>query len=235
MKSIAAVLKFLTIWGRFTRHPPTPELIGAGAVYFPLVGLTFGLVLALLNRALGLYLESEVLSITLVMTLIIGTGAIHLEGMKNTFDATPQRSLRPTIAAQRIFGLLATLFTVLFKIRAIDIMEDKLTLGLLLTPAFARWALVIFLYGAHQRCEESTRLIAANIKLWHLLVTTAAMLALALYLSGRSGLWVALSVSVIALLARSLLSRWHGVLTHDNLGAVVEISEVLSLILVASL
>ena len=33
-------------------------------------------------------------------------------------------------------------------------MDEKLTFSLLLTPVLARWALVIFLYGYHDRCER---------------------------------------------------------------------------------
>jgi cobalamin synthase len=94
---------------------------------------------------------------------------------------------------------------------------------------------VIFLYGDHLRFEETPRPIAAQIKLWHLLAGTLATLALAVYFLGRKGLWIGLAVSLFALLARSLLYRRHGVLTHDHVGAVVELGEALSLILLASL
>jgi hypothetical protein len=66
-------------------------------------------------------------------------------------------------------------------------------------------------------------------------VTTAAILGLAFYFLGRKGLWIGLSLSVLALLTRSLLHRRHAVLTQENFGAMVEISEALSFILLASL
>jgi len=95
--------------------------------------------------------------------------------------------------------------------------------------------LVIFICGYHDRCEETARRIAENVRFWHLLVTTIAILGLAVSLLGRKGLWIGLSLSVLALLMRSLLHRRHGVLTHDNFGAVIELSEMLSLILLAAL
>ncbi len=123
----------------------------------------------------------------------------------------------------------------LFKIRAIDVINDKLTVSLLLTPVLARWALVLFIYGYHDRCEEIPRRIAENVRVWHLLASTLASLGLAYYLLGRKGLWIGLALSIMTLLVRSFLHRRHAVLSHDNFGAVIELDEMLCLILLASL
>jgi len=235
MQSLIAAFKYLTVWGRINPQQPTPEAIGAAAVYFPVVGLFLGLVLALLNHGLGLYLESQLLSIFLIGFLVIGTGAVHCDGVKKTFDALLSDRIRETNARENTFGSIAVLLLILCKIRAVDLLDDKITLSLLLTPAFARWTLVIFICGYHDRCEESARWIAEKLRFWHLLVTTVAILGLAVYLLGRKGLWIGLSLSLLALLARSLLHRRHAVLTHDNFGAMIELSEMLTLILLASL
>jgi cobalamin synthase len=134
-----------------------------------------------------------------------------------------------------ILGFIAIVFVILFKTGAIDVMDERLAVSLLLTPVVARWALVIFIYGYHDRCEEIPRVIAENVKFWHLLATTLFALGLAVYLLGRKGLWLGLALSVFALLLRTLLHRRHAALTHDNFGAVIEWSEALSLILLASL
>jgi len=235
MQRLIAAFKYLTIWGRINPQRPTPEAIGAAAVYFPLVGLFFGLVLALLNYGLGLYLEAQLLSVFLIGFLIFITGAGHCDGVKKTFDALLSHRIGVANAHENTFGSMAVLLLILCKIRAVDVLDDKTTLSLLLTPAFARWTLLIFVCGYHDRCEETARRIAENLRFWHLLVTTIAILGLAVYLLGRKGLWIGLSLSVLALLARSLLHRRHAVLTHDNFGAMIELSEMLTLILLASL
>ena len=208
-------------------------MIGTAAVFFPLVGLTLGLSLAMTNYVLVAYLDSEILNIVLITTLVVATGGIHLEGIKNTFDAIPTPTSKSR--GNETLGFVAIVLVILFKSGAADSMDEKLTLSLLLTPILARWALVIFIYGYHDRCEETPRLIAENVKLWQLVVATAATLALVVYFLGRKGLWISLSVSLFALLTRSLLHRRHALLTHDNFGAIIELGEVLSLILLASL
>lgn len=235
MQSLTAAFKYLTVWGRLIPKQPTPEAIGAAALYFPLVGLFLGLVLALLNYGLGLYLESQLLSIFLIGFLVIATGAVHCDGVKKTFDALLSDRIGGIAGRENTFGSIAVFLLILCKIRAVEVLDDKIALSLLLTPAFARWTLVIFIYGYHDRCEETARRIAGNLRFWHLLVTTIAILGLAVTSLGRKGLWIGLSLSVLALLARSLLHRRHAVLTHDNFGAMIELSEMLSLILFASL
>lgn len=233
MQGLVAAFKYLTIWGRLSARQPTPAMIGAAAIYFPLVGLVLGLLLVFLNYGLGLYLASEILNIVLIAFLLIATGATHLESTKSTFDAMAPKTAHATNS--HILGFIAIIFVILFKTSAIDVMDERLAVSLLLTPVAARWALVIFVYGYHDRCEETPRVIAEKVKFWHLLAATLFTLGLAVYLLGRKGLWLGLALSVFALLSRSLLHRRHAILTHDNFGAVIEWSEVLSLILLASL
>ena len=233
MKKLLAAAKYLTIWNRITGLQPAPETTGAAAFFFPLVGLVLGLLLATTNYLLAVYLDPEILSIALITTLIIATGGIHLEGLKHTCDSTAATTAVPR--GNETLGFVAIVLVILFKIGAADSMDEKLAVSLLLTPVFARWALVIFIYGAHDRCEEIPRRITENVKLWHLVVTTAATLGLAVYFLGRRGLWIGLSLSLFTLLTRTLLHRRQAVLTHDNFGAVIELGEAFSLILLASL
>ena len=229
MESALAAFKFLTLGGRFDAVENRPEQVGTGAPFFPLVGLLLGLVLALMNGTLESYLESEILGVALISMLIVMTGAIHLEGMQRTFDALPIDG-KPV----RVYGFLALLVIVLFKIRAAEVAGETRHLSVLLTPVFARWSLVIFLYGS-AAADASARAIAENVRAWHLLVTTTATLTFAAFLVGRTGLWIGLYLSLFTLLTRTYLHRRHGGVRCDNFGALIELSETLSLILFASL
>ncbi len=237
MKSAWAVVKFLTIIGRLATVGDNPQEVGRGALYFPLLGLVLGLVLALLDRLLEANLDAGLLSTALVAVLIIMTGAKHMEGLQSTFDAFHKKN-KGHGSAQRYgetFGWLAIVIVFAFKVRSIDIIGDKIYSSLLLTPAFARWALVVFLYGATSVAEGEARQIAENVKFWHLAVVSIVILGLAYYLLGRIGLWIGLSVSVFALLLRAVLQRCNGALTLDNFGALIELTETLSLMLLATL
>lgn len=236
MKSAFAAFKFLTLASRFDRTQASPQQVGAAIPYFPLVGILLGLVLVLLNRFLDPRLESEILGSLLIAFLALLTGAIHYQGLQNTFDAlSVKKGRREETGGSHAFGVLAIVFVVLLKVRAVEVTGETRSLGLLLTPLFARWSLVIFLYGAASIAEGTARILADNVKAWHLALTTVVTLALAAFLVGRTALWIGLCLSLFALLSRSYLRRRNDCIDSDNFGAVVELSETLSFVLFASL
>jgi len=235
VQSLVTAFKFLTILGHWSAPAKAPAGLGNAPLWFPLVGLAIGVVLAAINYLLTLHVDSEILSIVVIALLIVATGAMPLAGTKSTFDSMQW----PTAAARdrdgEIFGLAAIIIVTLLKVHAVDIMDDKVTANIFLAPALARWALVVLLYGYHDRCEEAMRSIAENTKLWHLAVTTLITLILATYLLGREALWIGLALSLLALLSRALLHRRHAILTQNNFGAVTDLGEALTLVLMAVL
>jgi adenosylcobinamide-GDP ribazoletransferase len=236
MKSALAVYRFLTFGGGFDPAQVTPQQTGAAILCFPLVGVFFGLVLVFLNRLLDPYLESEILGVILIAILALLTRATHYQGLQNTFN---ELSLKTELGAAKrqsgAFGVLAIAFVVLLKVRALEVTGETRNLGLLLTPMFARWSLVVFLYGSASVAEGTTRILAENVKAWHLALTTIVALTLAAFLMARTGLWIGLCVSLFTLLSRSYLRRRKGYIAPDNLGAIIELSETLSFVLFASL
>lgn len=186
-----------------------------------------------MNYSLAPYVDEEILTVAFIAALILATGGIHLAGLKQTFDARALADGRGS--EDSALGFIAVVLVILFKTAAANSMDEKLTLSLLLMPVLARWALVVFIFGCQDRCEEAARLAAANVKTWHLAIATAATLALVTYLLGRKGLLISFFLSVFALLIRDLLCRRRGLVTYANFGAVIELSEALSLVLLASL
>ncbi len=236
MKSALAAFKFLTFASRFDASGLSPRHVGSVAPYFPLVGIGLGLVLVVLNRLLDPRLESEILAVFLIAFLALLTGATHYEGLQKTFDTLSVKLGQSEEAGRgRAFGLLAILFVILFKVRALEVTGEARSLGLLLSPLLARWSLVVFLYGSVSFAAGSTRILADNLRAWHLALTTIVTLALAIFLTGRKALWIGLYLSVFALLSRSYLRRRNSQIDSDNLGAVIELSETLSFVLFASL
>ena len=236
MNSVLTAFKFLAVGVCFDQAQSRYERSAAAALFFPLVGLVIGVGLVIVNRAFEPHLESELLAVVLTATMLLFTRAVHLDGTLQTFERLVHgtavgESTQPT----HVQSWLVVLLVVLLKIRAIEVIGDTRTLSLLLTPVLARWSLVIFLYGAAPNAEAFVAAVARNVRGWHLLVTTTVTLAFAVYLVGRTGLWVGLCVSLFSLLTRIVLRRFNGAYTYDNLGALIELNEALSLVLFASL
>lgn len=235
MQSLVTAFKYLTILGRWRESARDPAGFSNAPLWFPLVGLVIGVILAAINYLLALQIHSEILSVLIIALLIVATGAMPLAGTKITFDSMQRPATVARDHGGEIFGFAAVLIVTLLKVHAIDIMDNKVAANIFLAPALARWALVVLLYGYHDRCEETMRPIAANTKLWHLAVTTLSTLVLATYLLGRQALWIGLALSLLALLSRALLHRRHAILTQNNFGAVTDLGEALTLVLMAVL
>lgn len=209
--------------------------VGVAVLCYPLAGLLLGLVLVLVNRVSAPYLSTEILALVLLTILIFATGGHHLAGTQETFNTLPTKtSLTNTAGPGHIYGLLAVLLVVLLKIRSIEVVGESRPFSLLLTPLLARWSLVLFLFGA-TTTDDATRRIAENMRSWHLIVATVMSLSLAAYVAGMQALWVALCLSLFALLARRYLQRRGGGVSLANCGALIELSEALSFALFASL
>jgi adenosylcobinamide-GDP ribazoletransferase len=235
VQSLVTAFKYLTILGRWRAPSSDPAGFGNAPLWFPLVGLVIGVVLAAINYLLALHVDSEMLSVLVIALLIVATGATPMAGTKSTFDSMQRPNQAARDGGAEIFGFAAIIIITLLKVRAIDIMDDNVAAKIFLAPGLARWALVVLLYGYHDRCEETMRPIAENTKLWHLAVTTVITLALATYLLGREALWMGLAVSLLALVSRAILHRRHAVLTQNNFGAVTDLGEVLTLVLMTIL
>lgn len=235
MQRFISAAKYLTIWGRFTVAGPSSGAVGAASIYFPLIGFLVGLVLALSNYALAPYVPTEILSIALIMVLIVLTGGSHLEDLYLTFAITASNTGSVDDRNNGALGTIAVVMVLLFKAAALDSIDQKVTVSLVVAPVLARWALLVFIFGYQERCGQIAKTIAQQLKLWHLFLATAGTLGLASYWLGRRGLWIALALSVLSLLIRNLFYRLRRIITSQQFGAVIELAETLSLSLMASI
>ncbi|MBI1994483.1 MAG: adenosylcobinamide-GDP ribazoletransferase [Deltaproteobacteria bacterium] len=228
MRSFVVALRFLTLFP-WPGKPLLSHEIGRSSPFFPVVGFFVGLILVLLNRLLEPYLESEILGIVLVAVLVVVTRAQHLQGLKVTFDEISFRVRREggKSGAPEVFGFLAVAVAFLLESRAIEVMGEVRSQGLLLAPVLGFWSVVIL--------EQKIAAVLDRVRGVHLFWATAMTLPLVIGFSGGVGLWITLWVSLLTLAAGSYLRRRQGGVTGDSFGAVAELSEALAMVLYASL
>ena len=215
---------------------PDARRAGVGVLCFPLAGLLLGLVLVFVNRVIAPYLSTEILALVLLMILILATGGHHLAGTQETFNTLPKTtSPSNSVDHWHIYGLIAVLLVVFFKVHSIEAIGESRAFSLLLTPLLARWSLVLFLFGSTTVAGDTVRRVVENVRSWHLVAATVMSLGFGFLIAGVPALWVALCLSLFALLARSFLQRREGGISLANCGALIEISEALSFTLFASL
>lgn len=225
-------LQFLTRLPIRLPGMPEPGQLGRSLLWYPLVGLLLGAVLALAALLLGSV--AAPLGAALLLALwVVATGGLHLDGLADMADAwvggfgDRERTLAimkdpccGPIAVVALLVLLLLKFTALWVL-----LEQGAWLGLLLAPLLARSAvLLLFLGTPYVREGGLGSAMAAHLPRqagWRVLCASV----LACLLAGWSGLLAVAAAAVLFVLLRRALLRRIGGTTGDTAGALLEVVE----------
>lgn len=243
MRRVAVAIAFLTR----LPVPGAPALdaaeVGRAAMFFPAVGALLGGLLAVAARILSPRLTPTLAAALLVALLALLTGALHLDGLADTADGFGGgRTAEDVLRIMRdhavgAFGATALVITLGVKVAAIAALVDgaNASTWLLLAPALARWtpvALGYFLPYARPEGGLGTSVTGReNGNLISFVGATVLALGLAVAAARAVGLIAFAAVAAYAA-AHGLACRQRiGGVTGDTLGAAIEISETLVLVL----
>ncbi|MBZ0169407.1 Cobalamin synthase [Candidatus Methylomirabilis lanthanidiphila] len=240
MTALMQALSFLTIVRLARRAGGEGAPTAWTAAWFPLVGLALGVGLVGLDRLLAFVLPRPVGSTLLVVAWVAVTGALHLDGLMDCADALPGvrgeadrlRILKdPALGA---FGVAAGCFAILLKVMALASTEGAMRLQALgLAPAMGRWAvlLVMRLFPYANRPNGGTGAgMTRTLGLRHLAVGTVVALVAGAACGFRGVAAMSLAGGVALLIAQYAGRRLPG-LTGDVYGAVIECTEMTTLLL----
>lgn len=208
-------------------------------IYFPIVGALIGCLLCLINLGLENLLLFNLAAIIIVAAWVLITGALHLDGLADTFDAlgsgkNKERMLE-IMRDSRIgaFGAIALILAIMLKFSAVLSLPGLKPNALILAPALGRfslvWPLFIFPYG---RKEGKAKIFFENVSLKPAIISTVISLVLSILAFRVSGIIIFAVISALSLIIAAFFNNKFSGLTGDNLGALVEITEILTLILV---
>lgn len=232
-------LQFLTIVPPLVRRTPRPDDLGRGEAFFPLVGLLLGLGIAAVDQAITPIMAPLVRDIVLVMVLAVVTGALHLDGVVDTFDglftgSTAERRLeimRDPRAGS--YGVVALILLLMLKVAALGSLPPALrTPAIILAPCIGRWGIVLATGTfAYARREGMGRTFKESIRPLHMLLAGAIALGAAGMLAGAAGILVWTGASLTVLLTGQWVAGRLGGLSGDIYGAICELTETGVLVL----
>jgi len=233
-----AALQFLTIFPTPLGHKADASMSGQSLPYFPLVGLILGAILLGLYYGLSLILPSAVVTALLIISLVILTGAHHVDGFIDTCDgvfAGKSKKERLAIMSDTrvgAFGIVGVVLLLLLKYGSLFSVSIMLP-ALLLMPTLSRWTMVSMIFTFPYARRSGMGLPFKLGATWQrLAIATAIALVAAVVLLKWWGLVLMAVLWLIAFgIAAYFRSRLGG-LTGDNYGAINEISEVLVLLLI---
>jgi adenosylcobinamide-GDP ribazoletransferase len=194
-----------------------------------------------LDRALEPLVERPLRDFLLLATLVGATGGLHLDGLIDAADGlfgpgpAEQRlaTMRESWAGQR--GACAALAVLALQYAALTSLPTETRLaGLLLAPTLGRWA-IVYAYAAYPYARRTTGLSSA-LKRGATPAAAGVATALALLIGGLVcwplGLALLAQAWLIVLLVASLALRRVGGLSGDVYGALEQLVETATLLLV---
>ncbi|WP_426234900.1 adenosylcobinamide-GDP ribazoletransferase [Pseudomonas sp. TWP3-2] len=217
---------------------PAPEALGRSLLFYPLVGLLFGLILWALNIALAG--APILLHAALLLTVwVLLSGALHLDGLADSADAWlggfGDRERTLLIMKDPRSGPIAVVTLVLvllLKFAALlAVIEQQQSVALIIVPLIGRAALLgLFLTTPYVRAGGLGQALADHLPRkagWRVLAASALGCVLLAGFSGFIALLVALAGFVWL---RHLMVRRLGGTTGDTAGALLELLEMAVLV-----
>lgn len=213
------------------------EDFGKSLVYFPIVGMLIGLLLAL-SLFVFSFLPPQVSVVLILVVSIIITGGIHLDGFADTCDGfygfKPKAEILKIMRDSHIgtMGVAGIICLLLLKFAILtNIPKGTLWKSLIMMAVFARWtqALTCFISNyARQNGKAKFFIKYADRK--GVIIGGLLTLALFLLLTTLKGLTLFIISLVPIFLFISYVKRKIGGITGDTIGAINEIAEILILL-----
>lgn len=243
VSSFLVALQFLTIIPVPLKLLPDNKTIGHSLLYYPLVGLIIGLLLALTGWIGNGMLASLHAAIVLAVWIIL-TGALHLDGLADSVDAWVGGlgDRNRTLAIMKDpccgpFAVVTLVVILLIKFIALEqLIRTESWVGLTLIPVVARTSLILlFLTTPYVRENGLGSLLSRNLPRRASIITILLSVAFVLIIMGTIAFWLLLSVVSIFYILRKLMLRRIGGATGDTAGALVEITETAMLVIMSGL
>jgi adenosylcobinamide-GDP ribazoletransferase len=239
VSAFVAALQFLTIWPWPRRATRSSEEIGSSAIFFPVVGLLLGSVLALLDLVVGTFASPGVTAVLVVALLAWLTRGLHLDGLADTFDGLGaggdrERMLRIMDDSHTgAFGLIAIVIVLFLKIHALESIETGRWRALLTAPILARWAMALLAYRSQPAKPGLGAAFLEYLNGKHVLIATIITLILVGALLGGVAIALAVWVALLSFVSKQYFHRRLGGITGDTFGALGELSEASVLAILA--
>ena len=236
MTSFCLALQFLTRIPIPFELKLSDQALGRSVLFYPLVGLLIGGILVAIANILSDIAGIEVQAALLLISWVLLTGGLHLDGLADCADAwagglgDKQRSLE--IMKDPAAGPIAVVTLILVLLlkwsACVYILQTPMWLVLLIAPVLGRLAILALMLST-----PNIRVQGLGEKLQQYLPKQAAMLILIAILAVCAWLIsfsTMLVVFIVCMLIRQLASSRLGGVTGDVYGAAVELVEVAVLV-----
>jgi len=239
--SFLLALRFLSILPIPGGAQATERQLGRSTAWYPLVGLIFGVLLFGWVYALTRVLSALPAAFLCLAAWVVITGALHLDGLADSFDGLGAGDRAKRLAVMKdsrtgVFGVAALVLVLIGKFALLSELIGVYRIrGVILVPVLGRWSMLLTIFLFPTAGMGLASRVKKDCRLPQLLVGTLVTVAAAWILVGIRAL-PALAVAAATSAGMGWLFRAKvGGCTGDCYGAVCELSEVLSLLMLTVL
>jgi len=251
LRPMLIAVQFLTCFPIRLAALPVGREVGLSLLWYPAVGLLLGLLLWVAAMLLS-PLATPLAAALVLAAWVSCTGALHLDGLADTADGwvgghgDRERTLAimkdpcsGPVAVAAVVCLLLVKFAALSALReargAASWSDVHFACGCILPPLLARAAVpLLFAHTPYVRAEGiAVDLAQYQSRVGGRLAATLTAAAV-IVVCGRYGLIASAAAAVAYLIMRRAFVRRLGGVTGDCVGAMIEVSETLSLVTLAS-
>jgi adenosylcobinamide-GDP ribazoletransferase len=238
MKNFLLALQFLSIIPVRLKNIKEDDL-SKSVMYFPLVGLLLGFILAGVNKVLFiLNFQPFLINIIFVILLIALTGGLHMDGLADTSDALLSgKNKEEMLKIMRdshigVMGVLGLVSIILLKIAFLSSISVSLkTVSLLLMCTLSRWSLVLTMFlFPYAREEGKAKVFIKGVNFRIFILSTIIAIACTLALWKIKGVLIFIIIAISSYAITKFINSKIGGVTGDVLGALCELNEITALL-----
>jgi len=205
---------------------------GRSAVWYSLVGLCIGALVAGAFALLQIYFTHMISAALALAFWVLLTGGLHLDGLADCFDgmfhaSDPEHRLQimkdPHTGA---FGVIGLILVLLIKFSALTSLSSTRAIGaILLSASFARWCVLLIWKQPPARPDGLGADFSSGLQIHAIVLGALIPLGLAVWLGGTG--FVAIGLGLLVTFFILLVAKRNlGGITGDVLGMIVELVEV---------
>lgn len=243
MRLYFIALQFLTIIPLPFQVRCADKDLGRSMAFFPLAGLTLGLLLVGLDFVLAPWLPRPVTDLLLICVLSAVTGGLHLDGLADVCDGLAARGGRERFLAVMkdshigAVGVVGLVLGLLLKYQALVWIPVAVKHEVLLFfPLVARFAQVQVTVGAKKaRSDGLGNLFIGGAGVVQFVIAYLCTLAAAFFLLGLPGIYCCIILYLVTWWLKSCAQRRLGGITGDIIGCISEVNELVCLLALLAL
>lgn len=236
MKSFILTLQFLTRIPINISVDVKEEDFIKGVRFFPIVGLIIGIINTIVYMLCSLIMPPQAAIVGTVLSNILITGALHIDGLADTcdgiFSSRSRDRMLEIMKDSRIGtnGAVAIFFDLALRIvLLLSINETQIIKTLIISPILSRTIMVVLMhYSVYARTEGGLgNLFIGKIGLKDMISTVIIAIFISSALFEYKIVLVIVSNLILMIIYKSYIYQKIGGMTGDTLGAGNEISELM--------